>query len=183
MVLQPEELEFMEQAVRDVFAPTQDDSWWEENGEDWDWMANNPGASFVIGVEQAEDDDSFVWGMQDYFRQETADSERPDGNAARFSLSAYKAGTTTSAGSLENEDLLERTPFAQYWDSVPDLGVTKRVYAFNAVDRMAALKFMMNCTYNGMHGSAENRQVGRLGDGARLRALLVGSDGDVAGMQ
>lgn len=173
VMLKPYELEFIEEAVRDVLGPTEGGRWWEEHGEEWDRMADNPEVSFSTGI--GDSDPSFKWGMEAYFGQGAPEWKQSDEEAAPFSLSAYKAGILVAGhGSKVEEgeagnggpaavadagELFARTPFAQYWDSLPDVGVTKRVYAFNAVDRMAALKFMMKCTCNGMHGPAENHQV------------------------
>lgn len=186
---EPQEMDIIEEAVRTTFKCTEDDAWWETNEEEWDRMAESPGESFALGVDEEEalSANGKEWGMEDYFGEETPDWKLSDEAAAPFSLSAYKAGTAgltvataveTGAedgerGKGEAAELFGRTPFSQYWESVPDLRTTGRVYAYNAVDRMAALKFMMNCTYNGMHGSAENLQVrnggGRAGQRGRTQ--------------
>ena len=161
-VLQPQELEFMEEAVRDVFRPTESDSWWEEHGEEWDRMAEDPASSFSVGVDfddATRTREHLVWGMGEYFGEGGPEWQISDEDAEPFSLTAYKAGISIKGDIPSTDGWFERTPFAEYWDSLPDLRVTKRVYGFNAVDRMAALKFMMNCTYTGMHGSAESHQV------------------------
>lgn len=212
-----EELEFMEEAFREVFAPTESDAWWDEHSDDWDTMAQDPPAAFLIGKGKAASGRVSAWRMQEYFGEGSLDSDGGGFEAAPFSLSKYKTGMvstaaavlpsaaalaevegrirgerTTPAASLAAEmgvaaagrsrtrvtagvgggrvggsgaaaivaaELFEQTPFAEYWDLLPDVGVTRRVYAFNAVDRMAALKWMMNCTCSGMHGSVESRQV------------------------
>lgn len=172
----PEEMDIVEEAIRTTFKCTEDDAWWATNEEEWDSMAESPGKSFALGLDDEARATGKVWGMEDYFGEETPDWGISDETAPPFSLSAYKAGgaaglavTTTAVVEEGAEDavrmkreaaaLFGRTPFSQYWESVPDLRTTGRVYAYNAVDRMAALKFMMNCTYSGMHGSAENLQV------------------------
>ncbi|CAB1110617.1 unnamed protein product [Ectocarpus sp. CCAP 1310/34] len=160
-----EEIGMVEEAVRATFKCTEDDAWWDENGQEWDRMAENPGEHFALGREE-DRGGGVVWGMQDYFGEEAPEWGLSDEPAVNFSLSAYKAGIPGRAAKdgegrgREAAELFERTPFAQYWESVPDLRAAGRVYAYNAVDRMAALKFLMNCTYNGMHGSAESMQSG-----------------------
>lgn len=160
----PEDMAFVEDAVRTTFKCTEDDAWWEANEAEWDEMAESPTTSFAVGRDVDE------WGMEDYFGEETT-AWKPSDDVASYSLGAYKAGITgdgaAGAGegggglriSTDASELFALTPFGQYWESVPDLGTTRRVYAYNAVDRMAALKFMMNFTCNGMHGSAESLQV------------------------
>ncbi|CAN0089410.1 unnamed protein product [Ectocarpus sp. 12 AP-2014] len=160
-----EEMGMVEEAVRATFNCTEDDAWWDENGQEWDRMAENPGEHFALGREE-DRGGGVVWGMQDYFGEGAPEWGLSDEPAVNFSLSAYKAGMTGRPSKdgegrgREAAELFKRTPFAQYWESVPDLRAAGRVYAYNAVDRMAALKFLMNCTYNGMHGSAENMQSG-----------------------
>lgn len=167
------DLEAMEEAVRDVFRPMEDEDWWEQHQEEWDEMSENPELAFT-GMDNVPEKGKkgFVWGLESFFGgdedSQDADSEY---SALPYSLSAYKAGagaravgregdgTLTGVGVRYGDLAFERTPFARYWDSLPDLRVTKRVYAFNAVDRMAALKYLMDCTYNGMHGPAETQQV------------------------
>lgn len=177
--LTPADLELMEEAVRDVFRPMEDEDWWEQHQEEWDEMAENPELTFT-GVDHVpgKGKRGYVWGLESFFGgdEDSQDSGSKDA-ALPYSLSEYKAGLIGARAGVEgfaikghevvaggvavrDGDLpFERTPFASYWDSLPDLKVTKRVYAFNAVDRMAALKYMMNCTYNGMHGHAETQQV------------------------
>ncbi|CBN76777.1 expressed unknown protein [Ectocarpus siliculosus] len=160
-----EEMGMVEEAVRATFKCTEDDAWWDENGQEWDRMAENPGKHFALGREE-DRGGGVVWGMQDYFGEEAPEWGLSDEPAVNFSLSAYKAGIPErpakdgEGSGRQAAELFERTPFAQYWESVPDLRTAGRVYAYNAVDRMAALKFLMNCTYNGMHGSAESMQSG-----------------------
>lgn len=168
----PKDMEIVEEAVRSTFKCTEDDAWWDRNGVEWDRMAANPSGSFAVG---GDDDDGGAWGMEDYFGEE-APGWKPSDEVEFYSLSAYKAGITGSraAGTAEGRDLTTRdavelfgrTPFAQYWESLPDLSETGRVYAYNAVDRMAALKFMMNFTCGGMLGSANSLQV--ITDGVAL---------------
>ena len=160
----PEDMAFVEDAVRTTFKCTEDDAWWEANEAEWDEMAESPATSFAVGRDVDE------WGMEDYFGEETP-AWKPSDDVASYSLGAYKAGITGTGAAGAGEgggglrirtdasELFALTPFGQYWESVPDLGTTRRVYAYNAVDRMAALKFMMNFTCNGMHGSAESLQV------------------------
>lgn len=172
----PEEMGIIEEAVRTTFKCTEDEAWWKTNEEEWDRMAESPGKSFTLGLDDEARSQGKMWGMEDYFGEETPEW-RSDEAVAPFSLSAYKAGggalsPVAAAAAVEEweEDaegrkreaaaMFGRTPFSQYWESVPDLRTTGRLYAYNSVDRMAALKFMMNCTYNGMHGTAENLQVG-----------------------
>lgn len=160
----PEEMGMVEEAVCATFKCTEEDAWWDANGEEWDRMAENPGKHFALGQDE-DRGGGVVWGMQDYFGEEAPEWGLSDEAAVTFSLSAYKAGIPARLAKdregrgREAAELFERTPFAQYWKSVPDLRTAGRVYAYNAVDRMAALKFLMNCTYNGMHGSAESMQV------------------------
>lgn len=163
---EPEDMAFVEDAVRTTFRCTEDDAWWEANEAEWDRMAESPATSFAVGRDEDE------WGMEDYFGEETPAWKPSD--AASYSLGAYKAGITGAGAagvggggggggglrsSTDASELFAFTPFGRYWESVPDLGTTRRVYAYNAVDRMAALKFMMNFTCNGMHGSVESLQV------------------------
>lgn len=175
-VISPEDEDTIAEVFDKLIAPMGDDSWWEENEEEWDKMASDPAASFT-SVDPPRESAGFVWGLQGRFGEGAPDWQPTDEEAAPFSLSAYKAGAALEGGhAIEGAagtrtgtgrgggvgtwtDPLERTPFAEYWDALPDVGVTKRVYAFNAVDRMAALKFLMNCTCNGMHGSPEDHQV------------------------
>lgn len=161
----PEDMDFVEEAVRTTFKCTEDNAWWDANEAEWDRMAENPARSFAVGGDQQHE-----WGMEDFFGEDTP-AWKPSDEVAPYSLSAYKAGITgfSAAGagagdgrfrsSTEASELFARTPFGQYWESVPDLGTTARVYAYNAADRMGALKFMMNFTCNGMHGPAESLQV------------------------
>lgn len=163
-VLRPDDIKIVEEVVRSVFRPTESDSWWEEHGEEWDRMAEDPAASFSLGVDTNTNGtmNGFVWGMGEYFGEEGPEWRASDGDAQPFTFSAYKAGVFSKGGKLSTnteEQLFERTPFAEYWDEIPDLRVNKRVYGFNAVDHMAALKFIMNCTYTGLHGSADSHQV------------------------
>lgn len=164
----PEELALIEETARDVLGPTEDDDWWEENREELEWIVNNPSMAF----EDVEDDGKsrgqkrgFVWGFDKIYGEDTSTDvfdEAMLGAPPPFSLSTYKAGRGLERGAKifgSSEELLMATPFGQYWDSLPDLRVSRKVYAYNAVDRMAALKYMMNCTYNGMHGSEETHQV------------------------
>lgn len=155
-----EEMALVEEAVRTTFKCTEDDVWWETHEREWDRMAENPATSFAAGREEDG------WEMENYFGEETP-AWKPSDEAVPYSLGAYKAGIPGFRavagdglqGSTEASELFARTPFGQYWESVPDLGTTGRVYAYNAVDRMGALKFLMNFTCNGMHGSAESLQV------------------------
>lgn len=180
----PEEMDIIEEAVRTTFKCTEDDDWWKTNEEEWDRMAESPGKSFALGLDDEARAQGKMWGMEDYFGEEAPEWRLSDEALAPFSLSAYKAGgargsPVAAVGEEGGEDaegrkreaaaLFGRTPFSQYWQSVPDLRTTGRVYPYNAVDRMAALKFMMNSTYNGMHGTAENLQVrnGRVAAGQR----------------
>lgn len=171
--LTPADLEVIEEAVRDVFRPVEDEDWWEQHQEEWDEMSENPELAFT-GMDHLPEKGKkgFVWGLESFFGgdEDSQDADSED-SALPYSLSAYKAGagargirregdgTLAGVGVRYGETTFERTPFARYWDSLPDLRVTKRVYAFNAVDRMAALKYLMDCTYNGMHGLAETHQV------------------------
>lgn len=162
----PKDMEFVEEAVRATFKCTEDDAWWETNEAEWDGMAESPATSFAVGGDG--DGGGEEWGMEDYFGEETP-AWRPSDDLASYSLSAYKAGImgeSAAAGAggglrsrAEASELFGLTPFGRYWESVPDLGTTGRVYAHNAVDRMGALKFLMNFTCNGMHGSVESLQV------------------------
>lgn len=169
-----EEMTIIEEAVRTTFRCTEDDAWWELHGEEWDRMAENPGRSFALGAD--EEGQGEVWGMEDYFGEEVPPWKLSDEGAARYSLGVYKAGVTRLARGAaggerrrrEPAELFALTPFAKYWDSLPDLRTAGRVYVYNAVDRMAALKFLMDCTCNGMHGSAESMQV-RSGEKAQER--------------
>lgn len=156
-----DDMSIVEEAVRTTFKCTEDGAWWENNEAEWDRMAESPATSFAVG----QDDDG--WGMEDYFGEETP-AWKPSDEASSYKLSAYKAGITglrAGAGgglrrnTADASELFALTPFGRYWESVPDLGTTGRVYAYNAADRMGALKFMMNFTCNGMHGSAESLQV------------------------
>lgn len=181
----PEDMALVEDAVRTTFECTEDDAWWETNAAEWERMAENPAGSFAVGGEdEADGDGADEWGMEDYFGEETP-AWKPSDEARYYRLSAYKAGvarfggvgaagggrlgirsgSSSSGSSINTEEeaseVLALTPFGQYWESVPDPGTTGRVYAYNAVDRMGALKFMMNFTCNGMHGSPEGLQVGR----------------------
>lgn len=178
-VISSEDEDTIAEVFNELIAPMGDDSWWEENQEEWDRMASDPAASFT-SVDPPRESAGFLWGLQGRFGESAPDWQPTDEEAAPFSLSAYKAGaalegehakegaagTRTISTRTGNggdggawTDPLKRTPFAEYWEQVPDVGVTKRVYAFNAVDRMAALKFLMNGTCNGMHGSPEDHQV------------------------
>lgn len=182
LVISPEDEDTIAEVFNELIAPMGDDSWWEENEEEWDRMASDPAASFTsVDPPRESTRGGFLWGLQGRFGEGAPDWQPSDEEAAPFSLSAYKAGTTldgrqeakegtagtrttstrtgTGGGGGGGGAWLDRTPFAVYWDSLPDVGVTRRVYAFNAVDRMAALKFLMNCTCNGMHGSPEDHQV------------------------
>lgn len=165
----PDEMAIIEEAVRTTFACTEDDAWWEKHEEEWERMAEDPDRSFALGSN--EDAQGEVWGMEDYFGEESPAWKFSDDREGRYSLGAYKAGITRPAAGAEGgeqrrrkrepAELFELTPFAQYWDSLPDLRTAGRVYVYNAVDRMAALKFLMDCTCNGMHGSEESMQVRR----------------------
>ncbi|CAM9499791.1 unnamed protein product [Hapterophycus canaliculatus] len=165
----PDEMAIIEEAVRTTFRCTEDDAWWETHAEDWERMAENPGRSFALGVDdETRGEQGEVWGMEDYFGEETPAWKLSDEGVGPYSLGAYKAGIARLAAGAEGEgrrrrepaELFELTPFAQYWDSLPDLRTAGRVYVYNALDHMAALKFLMNCTCNGMHGSAESMQSG-----------------------
>lgn len=163
--LEPIDFQFIEETVRDVFAPTESDSWWEENRKELSMIAEYSEPDFITGAgETKRSGKESLWAMQHYFGQEAWELKPSMGDSNLFSLTEYKGGAATALEKRRLDGafigkLFARTPFAQYWDSLPDLGVTRRVYAFNAVDHMAALKYMMNCTYNGMHGSEGNRQV------------------------
>lgn len=137
-----EEMEFIEEAIRCTCKPMEDDKWWEENGEEWDRVINNPEKLFR-GV-TADDEDMGAFNLDSF--------DEPGARSSSFNLSLYKRGGLDDAN-------LGLTPFARYWNSLPDLRVTKRVYAYNALDRLGALKYLMSCTSNGMHGSEENHQV------------------------
>ena len=191
-VISPEDEVTIAEVFNELIAPMGNDSWWEENEEEWNRMASDPAASFT-SVDPPRESGGFSWGLQERFGKGAPDWQPSDEEAAPFSLSAYKAGTALEGGQSKKgaagtrttstrtgtggggggawTDPLERTPFAEYWDALPDVGVTKRLYAFNAIDRMAALKFLMNCTCNGMHGSPEDHQVGE-GVGKR-RSVMV----------
>eukprot|EP00903_Cladosiphon_okamuranus_P008918 g8536.t1 len=152
------DMPILEEAVRKTFKCTEDDAWWESNEAEWDRMAESPATSFALGRDQDG------WGMEDYFGEETP-AWKPSDESSSYRLSAYKAGTTGLRAGLgistgDVREVFALTPFGQYWDSVPDVATTGRVYAYNAADRMGALKFMMNLTCNGMHGSAESLQGG-----------------------
>lgn len=161
----PKEQAIIEKAARDVFQHTEDNSWWEENRDELEWIVNNPSMAF----DGVEDDGKssgrkrgFVWGFDKIYGDDTAFDEAMLGALQPFSLSKYKAGRGHGRGATlfgNSEELLMATPFGQYWESLPDLRVSRKVYAYNAVDRIAALKYMMNCTYNGMHGSKDTHQV------------------------
>lgn len=163
----PEDMALVEDAVRTTFKCTEDEAWWETNEAEWDRMAESPATSFAVGRDGGDE-----WGMEEYFGEE-APAWKPSDDAASYSFSAYKAGITgftagagggglgSSSSRTDASELLALTPFGRYWESVPDLGTTGRVYAYNAADRMGALKFLMNFTCNGMHGPTESLQVTR----------------------
>lgn len=179
IAITPDDQDTIAEVFNKLIAPMGDDTWWEENEEEWDRMASDPVASFTSVDQPGGLSTGFSWGLQGRFGESAPDWQPSDEEATPFSLSEYKAGTTLEGGQSKEGAAgtsatstrtgaggsgawaggLEGTPFAEYWDSLPDVGVTKRVYAFNAVDRMAALKFLMNCTCNGMHGSPEDHQV------------------------
>ena len=181
IAITPDDEDTIAEVFDKLIAPMGDDSWWEENQEEWDRIASDPAASFTSVDQSGKSSTGFSWGLQGRFGESAPDWQPSDEEAAPFSLSAYKAGTMLGSGRAKERAAgtsstssrtgaggsgawaggLEGTPFAEYWDSLPDIGVTKRVYAFNAVDRMAALKFLMNCTCNGIHGSPEEHQVWR----------------------
>lgn len=152
----------MQDTVSDVCGPLGDEneSWWEENGEDLERVVMRATSDSLRG-EASDGKRPVVWAWSDMFGNADDSSSKSEVPAA-FSLTAYKAG---GAEMLDLEySAFERTPMALYWDSLPDVGATKRVYAHNAVDRMAALKYMMNCTDNDMHGKAGTRLVRLVAD-------------------
>lgn len=140
-----EDMVIIEKAIRYVCKPMEEESWWEENGEEWDRVMSNPKSIFGSITLDDEDNEDIGYDMLTEVLS----------TSPSYKLSSYKAGGHSNAD-------LSLTPFAQYWDSLPDLRVSNRVYTYNVVDRMAALKSIMNCTFNGMHGSADCHQVSRL---------------------
>lgn len=151
--LRPQDLDIVEDVARDLLGPLQDehDRWWATNGEELELTVSSL-KLFADGKREKS-----VWDLDRVFSGEDDEVVFDDELLPRpFSLTAYKRG---GAAMLATNGSFELTPFAEYWDVLPDLRVTKRVYAHNAVDRMAALKYMMNCTDNGMFGKAGSRQV------------------------
>lgn len=156
----PEEMVLIERAIVRAWKPMEDDSWWEENGEEWDRVIQNPKKLFES---LAVDDDGGIT-TSDVLNYSAS-------TLPNFQLSSYKAGGRYTVD-------LRLTPFAQSWDSLPDLHMTKRVYAQNSVDRMAAIKYLMNCTCSGLHGSAETHQVSRGRLAFQLSASSLGATSD-----
>lgn len=151
------DLEIVQDIVSDVCGPLADEheSWWEDNGEELERVVMGV-TSGSLRSETRAGKMPLVWAWSELCDGVDDRSSKSEVETA-FSLTAYKAG---GAEMLEGGDsTFERTPMALYWDSLPDVASTKRVYAHNAVDRMAALKYMMNCTDNDMHGKAGTRLV------------------------
>lgn len=162
--VRPQDIEIAKDVMAELCAPMADENeaWWNENGKDLEqavmtaredgWPDKSP--STFRGK-------AAVWDLGDLFGdvEEILDPEIPE---KRVSLTTYKAGAIPEW--LPEDVAFQRTPMSQYWDSLPDVAETRRVYSQNAVDRMAALKYMMNCTDNAIHGKAGTRLV-------RLRIL------------
>lgn len=155
----PQDMAIAKDVMIELCAPMADENeaWWSENGRDLkqavmtareDGWPDKPPSTFH--------GKPAVWGLGDLFGdvEEILDPEIPE---KRVSLTTYKAGAIPEW--LPEDIAFQRTPMAVYWDSLPDVAATRRVYSLNAVDRMAALKYMMNCTDNAIHGKAGTRLV------------------------
>ncbi|CAN0005358.1 unnamed protein product, partial [Discosporangium mesarthrocarpum] len=95
-----------------------------------------------------------MWALEENGDENDNELERGlgymDRSTPSYRLLGYKEGGL--------EATFEQTPYAQYWDSLPNLADTGRMYAFNAVDRVATVKYLMNCTYIGMFGDQDSHQ-------------------------
>ncbi|CAM9432418.1 unnamed protein product [Choristocarpus tenellus] len=151
-----DDVAFITEAVLDVFGDGTEDEWVEkklgsmlvdeDKGE-----SKAPSPTNMSLQKDGQGDEGWAFDeTQDEYEEFKRHVGEYDNKVPTYSPSIYKAGGSTVT--------FAQTPYAQYWDSLPDLEESGKMYSYNALDRLSTIKYLMNCTYNGMFGDMENHQ-------------------------